>query len=224
LNRPEFVQRAYLRATNKPTAPSSGTKKYNQLIGYGEYLVENWLTERGTEWESTFDYRSFSGTVGASDTFAFPTAIRKISTQEGNYVRILHSDGETETEYELVPASRLYEYRYANVCAVVGRSLMFPQAFTATDAQFGGTIVAPSYGFVTFPDNDDDDIAVDDPNWLVVMAAAEFVRNDITRQQQYPNLIAEANTLMAKMKENNGDFDDDIYRPNIFLDTDTEWL
>lgn len=223
MTRSEFIQKAYLRATNKPTAPSSGTKKYNQLVGYGEYFTDIWQSEPSTDWESTFDYRN-SGTITATDTFALTATIRKVSQQEGNYIRILHTDGETETEYELVPASRLYEYRFSNAVAVVGSNLMFSSPFTADSAQFGGTIVVPSYGYVVFPSDDADDITIDDPNWLVVMAAAEFVRNDITRQQQYPNLIAEANQLMRRMKENNGDYVDEVYRPNIFIDSDTEWL
>jgi len=46
-------------------------------------------------------------------------------------------------------------------------------------------------------------VPVDDPNWLVKITAAEWVRNDSVRQNQYPNLIAEANALMEKMKEAN---------------------
>jgi hypothetical protein len=78
----------------------------------------------------------------------------------------------------------------------------------------------PGYGFVTFPDYDAGEIPVDDPNWLVTIVAAEFTRNDKTRSNQYPNLVAEANVLMRKMKENNGGRVEEAYRPYFFASGD----
>ena len=52
-------------------------------------------------------------------------------------------------------------------------------------------------------ENPDDDILVDNPEWLVTMTAAEYIRNDIVKQNQYGNLVAEANNLMTSMIRNN---------------------
>lgn len=216
-----FIQRTHFKATGKPTAPSSGTKKYNQIVLAGEIFTEQWQDEPGTDWASLYDFRN-SGTITATDTFALTSTIRKVSQQEGDHVRILHTDN-NETEYELVPVDRLREGRYDNVVAVSGRNLMFPRAFTSSDPQFGGTIVVPSYGYAVFPDTDAEDITVDDPNWLVAICAAEFVRNDITRKAEYPNLVGEAAVLMEKMKENNGDRVDEIYRPNFLTPNGDYW-
>lgn len=219
--RSEFIQKAYLRATGKPTAPTSGSRKYNQLVELGKYFTDTWQNEPGTDWTSLFDFRN-TGTVTATDTFALDATIRKVSQQEGDTIKIVHTD-DSETYYELIPADRLNEYRYDYAVAVIGRNLVFSSPFTADSRQLGGTIVAPSYGYAEFPSTDGGSIEVDDPNWLVVMAAAEFVRNDITRQNQYPNLIAEANVLMQKMKENSGVGVDEIYRPNFFINSEAEW-
>lgn len=213
--RSEFIQRAHFRATGKPTAPTSGSKKYNQLVLAGQIYTEQWQDEVGTDWASLYDFRN-SGTISATDTFPLDDEIRKVSQQEGDVVRVLHTDGVTETEYELVPIARLRENRYNKVVAVNGRNLMFSSAFVSTDPEFGGTIIVPSYGYAEFPTADGGEIEVDDPNWLVTICAAEFVRNDITRKAEYPNLAGEAAVLMQKMKENNGTGVDEIYRPNFF--------
>lgn len=197
----ELIQKAYLLATGKPTAPSTGSRKYNQLLELSKIFTETWQNEPGTDWTSLFDYRD-SGTVTATDTFELDDEIRKVSQQDGDYVRIV--EGDQETEYEVVSADRLWEYRYSNAVAQVGRNLMFSREFISSDAQIGGTIVVPSYGYADVATAETDEIAVDDPMWLVYMVAAEFVRNDITRQNQYPNLIAMANDAMEKMKENSG--------------------
>lgn len=216
MTRAEFIQLAHFRGTSKPTAPTVGSKKYNQLVLAGQFFTDSFNNEPYTDWASQYDFRSLA--VTATDTFALPDAIHKVSQQEGDYVRIVHTD-DNETEYELVSPERLRENRFNYVVAVVGRNLMFPKAFTADDAQFGGTIIVPSYGKAEFPATDAEDIEVDDPNWLVLMAAGELVRNDITRKSEYPNLLGEAKVLMDKMKENSGARVDEIYRPN-FLDGD----
>ncbi len=217
--RSDFIQKVYWKATGKPTAPTSGTKKYNQIVAAGEYYTENWQNENNIEWQSLYDFFSLAATVTATDTFALSATIRKVSTQEGDTIKIVHTD-DRETEYTLIPADRLQEYKYENAVAVVGRNLVFSSAFTADSPQFGGTIVVPAYGYATFPSDDADPITVDDPNWLVTICAAEFVRNDSTRQNQYPNLIAEANELMKKMKTNSGNDVDEAYRPAIFYQSD----
>ena len=51
--------------------------------------------------------------------------------------------------------------------------------------------------------NPNDEILVDDPNWLVYQTAAERVRNTVTKIGQYPALIQKANNLMVKMREKN---------------------
>lgn len=198
----ELIQKTYLKATGKPTAPSSGTRKYEQILELQKYYTEVWEREPGVDWSSLFDYRTLAVSVTATDTFALPATVRKVSQQDGDYVRIVL--GNDEWEYELIPVDRLYEYRYENAVAQVGQSLMFSRAFEATDPQIGGSIVVPSYGYVDVALVAADTIAIDDPNWLVTICAAEFVRNDIVRQNQYPNLVAEATVLMERMKEDTG--------------------
>lgn len=198
----ECISTAYLKATGKPTAPTVGSRKYNQLLALSEYYTHIWENEPSVDWSSLFDYVTLSSTVSATDSFSLNDEIRKVSQQYGDTIIINLND--TEWEYELVPADRLREFKYEKVVAVTGRTLRFPKAFELTDPQIGGDIIVPSYGYVEVAEAVADDIAIDDPNWLALMMAAEFVRNDITRQNQYGNIIAEANVLMERMKEDTG--------------------
>lgn len=217
MNIPEFVQLVNFRATSKPVAPTAGSKKYNQIINAGQFFLRSFNAEPYTDWPSLYDFRS-TGTVTATDTFPLDASIKKVSQQAGDFVRIVHTD-DNVSEYKLVSVDRLYENRYNFRVAVAGRNLIFPRSFTADDAQFGGTIVAPSYGFSTWPTDDVTDIVIDDPDWLVLVCAAEFVRNDATRKSEYPNLLGEARERLTKMKENAGARIDEAYRPN-FLDSE----
>lgn len=220
MTRPEFLSAVYLRATGKPTAPTSG-RKYDQILALGTFYTRQWQDENDVDWDSLFDFFNVSGTVTATDEFTIPATVRKVSQQEGDVVRIVRTDGDV-TEYQLVAPDRLYENRYGYAVAKIGSQLKFASAFTATSREFGGTIVVPGYGFAVFPTDDSTAIPVDNADWLVVRVAAEFVRTDITRQNQYPNLLNEANQLMLKMRENNSGRSDEIYRPTFLLD-DQEW-
>lgn len=116
------------------------------------------------------------------------------------------------TDYDLVPADDLKMFfsgqtkqsPWGYYCAQIGSNLVFNHTFTSVDKQFGGTIKAPVYTFVTALSGDTDVVPCSIPNWLVAAAAAEYVRTDITLQNQYPTLLAEANDLLQKMIDNEG--------------------
>lgn len=78
---------------------------------------------------------------------------------------------------------------------------------------FGGSLTIPAYIMPEEVSADGDEIPVDNPNWLVLITAAEFIRNDITRQNQYGTLVAEANEAMRRMREDNEGQDTSVYRP-----------
>ena len=67
----------------------------------------------------------------------------------------------------------------------------------------GGQITIPVYLHAPLLTSQNSIVPVDNPMWLVTMCAAEYARNDILLQNQYGNLIEEANQLMQKMIENN---------------------
>lgn len=217
----EFVAATILKATGKTSTATSGDTKWTKVLGIGNFYIDNWQDEPDVDWVSLYDPDYSFGSVTATDTFSFPAAVRKLSDIKDDFVRIHHTDGVGYTDYEIVPPTHLKHYYtgadkenpIGNFCAQVGSDLVFNRVFSAADLQFGGTIKVPVYTFATHLSTDDSTVPVDIPNWLVLMAAAEYVRNDITRQNQYPNLIAEANQVMQKMRDNNDAQVEQVIRP-----------
>jgi hypothetical protein len=207
----EFVAAVILRATGKTSTAVSGDTKWTKVLGIGNLKIQDWADEPGVDWNSLYDPLFSIGTVTATDTFALDDSIRKISDTKDDYVVVNHTDGTGQTQYQVVAADDLKNYYWGQnkesytgyYCAQIGRNLVFNHKFVTTDPQYGGTILVPVY---TYPEplvGDSDDVPVDIPNWLVVVAAAEYVRNDITKQNQFPGLIAEANEIMQRMKDDN---------------------
>jgi hypothetical protein len=184
--------------------------------------LREWARERGIDWFSLYNPSFTIGTVSNTDTYPIPSTVRKFSQRQGDRVRILHTNGLNYTDYDLVEPNDLQpyysgqnkEYPYGNYASVIGSNLVFNYKFATTSPMYGGTIKAPVYVFPTALVNGTDTVVIDDPDWLITASAAEYVRNDLTRQNQYPNLVAEANELMERMKEDNESQVEEIYRVN----------
>lgn len=220
----EAVADVYLRSTGKTTTLTSGTK-YNRIIGLLNFYQRRWAREPGIDWNSLYNPAFSLGNVTATDTFDIDTStIRKLSDRQGDSVRIVWSDGVGYTDYDIVDHDTLKDYSWGVnrespkgfYCAQIGGELVFNHTFTSSDGQFGGEIFVPCYVFadaITSDNPDTDEIQVDDPDWLIVRASAEYVRNDITRQGQYPTLIAEANEIMGRMIDDNDGQIDPVDKP-----------
>lgn len=211
----EAISDVYLRATGKPTAPSAGTRKYNQIVALLDFYQRRWAREPGINWNSLYDPAFSIGNVTATDTFDLDVStIRSLSNREGDAVRIVWTDGVGYSDYSILAHDALSGYSYGvnrqgpigSYVARVGNTLVFNHTFTSSDSQFGGEIFIPSYIFpdeITATSPDSNEVQVDDPDWLVTRVAAEYVRNDITRRQRYPELLAEANEIMGRMIDDN---------------------
>ncbi len=215
----EAITQTYLLATGKSTPPSSGTAKYTKILALLNMFTQNWATEQNVNWKSlrAFFTVTSPATVTATDTFTIPTTAGKISPQEGDFVRINWTDGENQSLYTIVPIERLYNNGPSinnaggPICAVSAGTIIFPVAFTSSSPEYGGTVKIPGYSIPSTLDDASDPIQVDDPFWVCFMAAAEYVRNDITRVQQYGNLISLANNSMQAMKQKNNSQEEKVY-------------
>lgn len=219
----EAVADTYLKATGKVATLTSGTK-FNKIVGLLNFYQRRWAREPNVDWASLYTEALSLGTVTATDTFDIDTSsIKSLSKKEGDVVRIVHSDGVGYTDYDIIPHDELKEKYYGPnkesstgfYCARVGNQLVFNHEFVSTDTQFGGEIFVPCY---SFPDAIvssamSDEVQVDDPDWLVLRAAAEYVRTDLTRQGQYSNLLQEANEAMQRMIDDNEGQIDEVSRP-----------
>lgn len=220
----EAVADVYLKATGKTTTLTSGSK-YQKIIGLLNFYQRRWAREPGIDWNSLYNPAFSLGTVTATDTFDIDTStVRKLSDRQGDTVRITWSDGVGYTDYDVIEATKLKDYSWGVnrespigfYCAQIGSQIIFNHTFTTTDAQYGGTINIPCYVFadeINSNNPNTDEVQVDDPDWLVTRVAAEYVRTDLTRQAQYPNLLAEANEIMERMIDDNGAQIDEVDRP-----------
>lgn len=209
------VSGVYLKAVGKASSPS--TSKRAKIIGLLNFYQRGWADENEVDWSSLYDPAFSLGTVTATDRFDIDTStIRKLSDREGDFVRIVWDGEGGYTDYSIVPADTLKDYFWGvdkespngNYCARIGNELVFNHEFVSTDTEYGGEIFVPCYTYpdeITDADPANDEVQVDIPDWLILMCAAEYVRTDITRQAQYPNLLAEANQKMLRMKADNDD-------------------
>jgi len=195
------ITKAYSLAKGKATAPAVGTAKYNQLLLLADSLQKVWAAEPGIQWDSLYS-RVSAGTIGAVSSIAVPATTNYIVTNESDPIYALSSTNQ-RVDYRLVRPDQLYINRYDNAVARAGANLIFQDAFTATSDVYGWTLYVPSITFPTDITAGTDTVQVDDPMWLVFMMAAEFVRNDLVRQNQYSSLVNYAQESMAKMKEMN---------------------
>lgn len=217
----ELVAAVILKATGKTSTSVSGDTKWTKVLGIANYYIDSWMNEPDVDWFSLYDPLFVTGTVSNTDTYELDGDIRKISDSEGDCVVIDHSDGVGSTSYDVVTPDRLKLYYSGQAkensdgyfCAQIGTNLVFNHKFVSTDPQYGGTIKVPSFTTASHLVRDNDVVPVDIPNWLVLISAAEYVRNDITRQNQYPNLISEANQLMVRMKADNEAQISEVLRP-----------
>lgn len=210
------IDEAIIAAVNKATRKVKTTAdlgaKYDSLLNSADRLQKQWANQSGVDWFSLYDPSVSSGTITATDTFALDDSIRKISSQEGDYVAI--QNGTSYWYYNVVPANRFrsfvtggadpWAWGTQNTVARIGGNLVFATPFVSGNPQIGGTLKIPAFLNVADIADGDDDVQVDDPNWLVDMLAAEWARNDKTRQYMEPNFVADAQEKMAQMVRNNG--------------------
>jgi len=218
----DAITASFLLANGKAVPPAVGSTKYVKLQALLNYYQNEWADEADTYWLSLRSVFTLPS-ITATDTYAIPATVGRVSGQEGDFVRIYHTDGISESDYTLVPITRLYDsdttinnygkprLNANGTCAQVGDNIVFSRAFVATDPQFGGTLKIAGYTFPATLVNPTDVIAVDKPQWLCARVAAEFIRTDVTRVQLYGSLIDQAKEAMDQMKSNNSAQDESVY-------------
>lgn len=214
----QFVKSAYLRLNNKLPTFVRGSTKYEAMLETGNMLIGTWESE--DDWQSLRSGNHVIGTVTATDTFPLPSTVNYISRSPYDRVTIKRRDGSIST-FMLVKADTFDRYA-GGVCAQNGRNLVFSQPFTATDADFGGTIYAPIYRYASRLLQPNDIVPVDDANWLVIACAAQNASASFVKAGMYDELKAEADELMRKMKRKNYTSQDNTYTADNFL-LATEW-
>lgn len=197
----QFVPAVYLKATGQIFDGEAGDEDWQKILAIGNRYIDAWVAEPGVEWESTYTLTDI-GTISTTDLYDLDESIFRVSNDAGDPIVIRNTDG-SESKFYLVASSQLGRYTSGNYVSRFGNQLKFNRVFSSSDVEFGGTIQVPGYVKPDYLVNENDEIPVDDPNWLVLISAAEWTRTDNTLLQSYPLLIAEANNAMTAMKQAN---------------------
>lgn len=220
----EAVSKTYLLATGKATPPTSGSSKHSAIVAYLNMHKDTWANEPGIFWRSLRTLADLTATVTATDTFALVSGgenLQNVSTQEGDYIKI--TVGDTVWRYTIVPDELIGEYGTSEVVSIRGNSLIFPTAFTADSPQLGGTITVPHHPAPADLSDDADTYPIDDPLFGCYMAAADFVRTDLTRSYLEPGLVAKAANAMEAMKLANDSQVEEVYSPAFLYNAGQTW-
>lgn len=209
----DLVKAIYLTTNGKLPTFTSGSPKWLTILAIANNKIDTWQAEEDADWNSLYDPSFTIGTITATDTYDFDTdTVRQISDTSGDTIDITALDGSI-IKYQTVSGKALKTYPVGNYCAQIGGTLKFNKVFSNADKEFGGTINVPIYLYADHLVNDSDTVPVDDPQWLVLATAAEYVRNDLLKQNQYPNLVNEANDRMSAMKLANDEQVETVPRP-----------
>lgn len=208
----EFVSDVVVRSEGKLPTFTSGSTKWLRIVAQGNIFLRQFARERGAEWNRYYTKAKSLGTVTATDTFAIPSTVYKISQREGDTLRVVHTDTTKWTDYTLVPHNELKTKAYGAYAAKIGRNIVFNVPFTASSPQFGGTVYLPCYELPDTFSADDDELDIDNPDWLVTTVAADRVKNDVTRKDLRADLVAEANEIMMSLKEENQSQQEEVNR------------
>ena len=202
----ELINAVMLKATGKPTILPTTNTKWEKIRGILNYYQQAWAHEPGQHWRSLYHIESL-GTITNTGEYSIPSHVDEVSTAFGDNVFVMTTDGKM-VKFELVDHDDFENHLTGNYCTIIGNDidgkyLEFAGIFMDDDPCYGGELKVPCYYKVEDLVNIDDTTIVDDPMWLVTMAAAEYIRNDIVKQNQYGNLVAEANNLMTSMIRRN---------------------
>ncbi len=198
----ELIDAVMLKATGKANQITTANPKWQKILGIANMYQSAWQHEPGQHWNSLYDRAYSLGTVSTKDSYDLDEEVDTVSTAKGDSVFVETTDGQ-RIKYELVAYDDLQNYPVGRYCAVIGRQIVFNKSFSDKDVEYGGRVYAPVFKNVETLEGASDDIQVDNPTWLVFMCAAEYIRNDIVKQNQYGNLITEANNLMTDMIRRN---------------------
>lgn len=195
-----LVANTILKATGELSTATFGDDDYSKVVQLANINIDAWAKE--TDWNSLYDPGVNCGTISATDTFDLDDSIRVVSTEPGDYVQIVKTDGNV-VNFQTVPANELKRYNSGNYCSKVGQTLRFNKAFTSDSPEYGGTLKVPALLYADHLAKANDTVPVDDPNWLVAMTAAGWTQTDLTLAQNRDDFIAEAADLMTGMKQAN---------------------
>lgn len=168
---------------------------YNSVDQYGARII----------WQRNIDPEYVIGTADGTTTLFDIDWDEVQSLPDGFYypIRVREGDEGEGIRYDLVPYSQLFDGRHQNPnrCAICAEGLQFFSAPPAGDILFPCVVQGQK---LKGPETDVESVTgVHNLLWLMQAAAAEYVRTDIVRGEQFTNVLTASNETFRRMLEDN---------------------
>ena len=182
----------------------------NEMVGYYYNITDE--DGQPVNWARNFDPEYIIGEIDEDSIYPIDyDEVKGIAINFRNRIRLIDPEGILDTvEYAIVPIDELWSatHDFDKVCSIAQDGIIFKTGFAVGDVEYGMSIQADVFlcgrPLVGSEKNVEDHTLVHNLLWLQYASAAEYVRTDIVRGGQYPNLLAQSNDVLSKMiKENN---------------------
>nr|DAP29645.1 MAG TPA: hypothetical protein [Caudoviricetes sp.] len=190
MNLKEMVYYAYLEATGKYVELETTNPKYLKMVQIANLMMNQWENEPAVEWRSRKKFIKIGSVDSEKDLYKLPERVLKIDRTSGRNITLKKDD-------KIVGEIEISDIK------VMGNTLDLSGVIT--DQILDADIYVPIIEKLPKVENPEDPILIDNPYWLVFMTAAEFVRNSQTKNAQYGNIVAYAQSLMESMKAVNNE-------------------
>lgn len=190
----ELIRAAHIKYKGNLRVPAVGSDKYSIYLALANLKQREWARDPYVDWGSLYSNESI-GTVSVSSlSYDLPTEVLRAA----EYV-YLDIDGSLNP-FDIVKPAAAQQNLY-NAVFIAGKILTFTA--TVPTRLAGASLIVPAYYMPDDLVGASDEIAVDDPDWLVTAVAAELARNDYSKDDQFGNLAGQANDLYDRMKTAN---------------------
>lgn len=186
------------RGKGASRVPAFGTSKSDDMLAIANRKVAEWATDPNNTWASLFENRLIGTIVYIDNTYDLPDDFYLPS----DYAKIVDTE-DAKHLYKIVkPQQRDSFSRTAYISGThTNKIITFNEDLNVL--LDGGSLYVPGYYIPADMTLEADVVKVDYPEWLVYIVASELARNDPAKDDQYVNLVNQANDIYRKMVESN---------------------
>ena len=190
----ELVTAAHVAYKGNLRVPAVGTDKFRIYASIANRKQREWATDPYVDWTSLYQEASVGTVTPTSRTYDLDDEVIRAA----EYV-YLSKDGQLHNVELIHP--REANNVYGNAAFISKKTVTFVNDIPTQYA--GATLIVPAYYMPEDLVNPNDEVSVDNPDWLVYALAAELARNDYSKDDQFPNLQGMASEIYDRMRSAN---------------------
>ena len=190
----QLVSESYLAYRGKlSSVPAVGSEKYNRIVMIANRKQRDWAQDSNVDWLSRYELRPLGTLLSGTQIYDLDNDIMRPS----DYVILTDLQGNKRYIQTVRPqlASRV-----TSGCYIFGTNPVQLNFITKIDSSYNGfALTVPCFTIPADMSSPTSIVSVEDPNWLIYATAAELARNDYAKEEQYPNIVGQANDLYKKL-------------------------